>query len=165
MIDQVEKVTGDHLCRDAYLYIRQAMIPQELANGDSIQRQYALREKAIALGWPAERVIVIDCDSGQSGANATNREGLQNLLAEVSKGHVGMLVVLEVSRLARNCRDWRHILETCAANGTLILVADRVYDLARFSDRLLLGLEQAMCETQLQLLQDNHSHSHQEGYE
>ena len=144
MIEQAETVTADYLSRDAYVYIRQATLPQQVVNCDMIRCQYALREKAIALGWLAERVVVTDCDLGQSGANIRDREGLQHLLAEVSKGSVGILVVLDISRLSRNCRDWHHVLEICAASDTLILIANRVYDLVRLNDRLLLGLEQAM---------------------
>lgn len=150
MIDQAEKVTADHLCRDAYLYIRQATISQKVANCDNMQRQYAMREKAIALGWPAERVSVIDCDLNQAGAKASDREGLQNLLAEVSKGRVGILAALDVSRLARNGRDWHLLLELCVASGTLLLIADRVYDPAQVEDRLLLGVKRAMYEMTFQ---------------
>ena len=163
MIEQAEKVTADHLCHDAYVYIRQATLSQQVVNDDIIQCQYALREKAIALGWAAERVSVIDCDLGQSGANIRDREGLQHLLDAVSKGSVGILMVLDVSRLSRNCRDWHHVMEICAASNTLILIADRVYDLAQFNDRLLLGLEQPMCEPELQLSQEEErQHSHEE---
>jgi DNA invertase Pin-like site-specific DNA recombinase len=163
MIEQAEKVTADHLRRDAYVYIRQATLSQQVVNHDRLQCQYALREKAIALGWPAERVIVTDCDLGQSGANISEREGLRHLLAEVSKGSVGILMVLDVSRLSRNCRDWHHVMEICAASNTLILIADRVHDLAQFNDRLLLGLEQPMCEPELQLSQEEErQHSHEE---
>ena len=148
MIDQVQKVTPDHLRRDAYLYIRQATIHDELPNSGSLQRQYALRQKAVALGWPSERVVVIDCDLGRSGASTHDREGFQKLVADVSEGRVGIVLTFDVSRLSRNCRDWHHLLEACARNDTLILVKDDVYDLARFDDQLLLGLVRRKSETE-----------------
>src|SRR6202034_2648655 len=113
---------------------------QVLENTESTQRQYALRERAIALGWPIERVQVIDCDQGQSGASAADREGFQRLVAEVSLGHAGIVLGLEVSRLARNNSDWHRLLEICALADTLILDEDGVYDPASFNDRLVLGL-------------------------
>jgi DNA invertase Pin-like site-specific DNA recombinase len=148
MIDQAQKVTPHHLQRDAYLYVRQATIHEKLPNHGSLQRQYALCQKAIALGWPSERVVVIDCDLGQSGATAHDREGFQKLIAEVSDGRVGIVLAFDVSRLSRNYRDWRHLLEGCASNNTLILVEDDVYDLARFDDRFLLGLARPRSEAE-----------------
>ena len=108
-----QKVTADHLRRDAYLYIRQSTIRQVFENSESTKRQYALRQRAIALGWPDERIVVIDSDLGQSGASAADRKGFQKLVAEVSMGHVGLVMGLEVSRLARNCSDWHRLLELC----------------------------------------------------
>jgi DNA invertase Pin-like site-specific DNA recombinase len=134
------KVSPSHLRRDAYLYVRQSTLRQVLENTESTQRQYALRERAIALGWPIERVLVIDCDQGQSGASAADREGFQRLVAELSLGHAGIVLGLEVSRLARNNSDWHRLLEICGLTGTLILDEDGVYDPAAFNDRLLLGL-------------------------
>src|ERR1700727_2883985 len=100
------KVTSQHLERDAYLYIRQSTPRQVLENTESTQRQYALRDRAVALGWPRERVIVIDSDLGRSGASAADREGFQRLVSEVGMGRAGIVLGLEVSRLARNCADW-----------------------------------------------------------
>jgi hypothetical protein len=114
------KVSPSHLRRDAYLYVRQSTLRQVLENTESTQRQYALRERAIALGWPIERVLVIDCDQGQSGASAADREGFQRLVAELSLGHAGIVLGLEVSRLAR-----RHP-EQGAAGGTQDAVACRI---------------------------------------
>ena len=122
------KVSPNHLHRDAYLYVRQSTLRQVVENTESTQRQYALRERAIALGWPIERVQVIDCDQGQSGASAADREGFQRLVAEVSLGHAGIVLGLEVSRLARNNSDWHRLLEICALTGTLILDEDGLYD-------------------------------------
>ena len=148
MIDQVQKVTPDHLHRGAYLYIRQATIREELPDSGNLQRQYALRHKAGSLGWPSERVVVIDCDLGKSGASTRDREGFQKLIADVRDGRVGIVLTFDVSRLSRNGRDWHHLLEACASNDTLILVNDDVYDLARFDDQLLLGFARLMTETE-----------------
>ena len=115
------KVTAEHLQRGAYLYIRQSTLRQVLENTESRQRQYALRRRAIALGWPEERIIVIDHDQGQSGASTVDREGFQRLVTEVGLGKAGIVTRLEVSRLARNCADWHRLLEICALTHTLIL--------------------------------------------
>jgi DNA invertase Pin-like site-specific DNA recombinase len=134
------KVTADHLQRDAYLYVRQSTLRQVAENGESTQRQYALRDRAIAAGWPPERIHVIDCDLGKSGANAIARDGFQELVSEVALAKAGIVMGLEVSRLARNSADWHRLLELCALTATLILDEDGVYDPASFNDRLLLGL-------------------------
>ena len=149
MIKQAQKVTPDHLRRDAYLYIRQAVVHGELSHSGSLQRQYALRHKAGTLGWPSERVLVIDCDLGQSGASTHDREGFQKLIADVSEGCVGIVLTFDVSRLSRNCRDWHHLLEVCASNDTLILIQEEVYDPARLDDRSLLGFARAMPEAEV----------------
>ena len=109
-----QKVQPGHLQRDAYLYVRQSTLRQVVENTESTQRQYALRQHAVALGWPLERTIVIDNDQGQAGASAAGREGFQRLVAEVGMGRVGIVLGLEVSRLARNCTDWHRLLEICA---------------------------------------------------
>ena len=147
------KVTAEHLKRTAYLYIRQSTLRQVLENTESTQRQYALRQRALALGWPEERIIVIDHDQGQSGASTVDREGFQRLVAEVGLGHVGLVMGLEVSRLARSSLDWHHLLEICTMTGTLILDEDGLYDPATFNDRLLLGLKGTMSEAELHVLQ------------
>src|SRR4051794_5001651 len=136
-----DKVTAQHLQRAAYLYVRQSSLRQVLENTESTVRQYALRERAVALGWPIERIVVVDGDQGQSGASAVDRAGFQTLVAEVGLGHVGIVLGLEVSRLARNNTDWHQLLEICALTNTLILDEDGVYDPAAFNDRLLLGLK------------------------
>ena len=110
-----QKVTPNHLKRDAYLYVRKSTLRQVLENTESTKRQYALRERAVALGWPIERIIVIDHDLGRSGASAADREGFQRLVSEVGLGHAGIVLGLEVSRLARNCADW-HRTRPAAAN-------------------------------------------------
>lgn len=147
-----QKVTASHLARDAFLYIRQSTLRQVMENTESTTRQYGLRERAIALGWPAERVVVIDCDLGQSGASAADRAGFQQLVAEVGLGHVGIVLGLEVSRLARSSSDWHRLLELCSLTDTLILDEDGVYNPNQFNDRLLLGLKGAMSEAELHVL-------------
>lgn len=99
------KVSGSHLQRTAYLYVRQSTLRQVVENTESAQRQYALRRRAVQLGWPTERVVVIDSDQGQSGASAADREGFQRLVADVGLGKAGIMLGLEVSRLARNSAD------------------------------------------------------------
>jgi len=147
-----QKVTTSHLKRDAYLYVRQSTVRQVIENTESTQRQYALRQRAVALGWPHDRVIVIDSDLGQSGASAVDREGFQKLVAEVGMGRAGIVLGLEVSRLARNSTDWHRLLEICALTDTLILDEDGIYDPAHFNDRLLLGLKGTMSEAELHVL-------------
>jgi DNA invertase Pin-like site-specific DNA recombinase len=149
----LHKVTARHLSRQAMLYVRQSTLHQVLENTESTARQYALRERAIALGWDASRIVVIDSDLGQSGASAADREGFQRLVAEVGLGHVGLVMGLEVSRLARSSLDWHHLLEICTLTGTLILDEDGLYDPATFNDRLLLGLKGTMSEAELHVLQ------------
>ena len=152
MSEAVSKVTADHLRRDAYLYVRQSTLYQVANNTESTRRQYDLRGRAIALGWPADHVITIDVDQGQSGASAADREGFQHLVAEVSLGKAGIVLGLECSRLARNNADWHRLLQICAFNSTLILDEDGLYDPCNFNDRLLLGLKGTMSEAELFLI-------------
>ena len=147
-----QKVTASHLRRDAYLYVRQSTLRQVFENTESTRRQYALRERAVAMGWPIERVIVIDADLGQSGGAGTDREGFQTLVGEVGMGRAGIVLGLEVSRLARNSTDWHRLLEICALTDTLILDEDGVYNPSDFNDRLLLGLKGTMSEAELHVL-------------
>jgi DNA invertase Pin-like site-specific DNA recombinase len=150
--DAHQKVKTSHLKRSAYLYVRQSTLRQVLENTESTQRQYALRQQAVALGWPLDRVIVIDTDLGQSGASAADRQGFQRLVTEVSLARAGIVLGLEVSRLARNSMDWHRLLEICALTDTLILDEDGIYDPAHFNDRLLLGLKGTMSEAELHVL-------------
>lgn len=147
-----QKISSTHLDRDAFLYIRQSSLRQVFENQESTKRQYALRERAITLGWPSERIHVIDSDLGQSGAQTTGRDGFSHLVSEVAMGHVGIVLGLEVSRLARNNADWHRLLELSAMANTLILDEDGVYDPTQFNDRLLLGLKGAMSEAELHVL-------------
>jgi DNA invertase Pin-like site-specific DNA recombinase len=146
------KVTDAHLERDAYLYVRQSTARQVLENTESTQRQYALRDRAVANGWPPERIHIIDCDLGKSAAPTIERDGFQQLVSEVALGKAGMVLGLEVSRLARNSVDWHRLLELCALAGTLILDEDGIYDPANFNDRLLLGLKGEMSQAELHIL-------------
>jgi DNA invertase Pin-like site-specific DNA recombinase len=147
-----QKVKASHLKRDAYLYIRQSTIRQVFENTESTKRQYGLRERAITLGWPMERIHVIDSDLGQSGASAVDRAGFQQLVSAVGMGRAGIVLGLEVSRLARNSTDWHRLLEICALTDTLILDEDGIYDPSHFNDRLLLGLKGTMSEAELHVL-------------
>jgi len=152
MMHESLKVQSGHLQRDAYLYIRQSSMRQVVENVESTQRQYALRARAVALGWSDDRVVVIDSDQGESGASAAWREGFRRLVADVGMGRAGIVMGLEVSRLARNNADWHRLLEICALTETLILDEDGVYDPTNFNDRLLLGLKGAMSEAELHVL-------------
>lgn len=153
MQGDMHKVNAGHLKRNAYLYIRQSTPRQVLENTESTKRQYALQQRALALGWHPDRIIVIDGDLGQSGSSATDREGFQKLVAEVGMGHAGLVMGIEVSRLARNCSDWHRLLEICGFSDALILDEDGLYNPADFNDRLLLGLKGAMSEAELHVIQ------------
>jgi len=146
------KVTAEHLRRLAYLYVRQSTLRQVHENRESTARQYDLKRRAQVLGWAADQIVVIDEDLGLSGATADNRNGFQRLVAEVGLGRVGLVMGLEVSRLARSSTDWHRLLEICALADTLILDEDGIYDPGHFNDRLLLGLKGTMSEAELHLL-------------
>jgi DNA invertase Pin-like site-specific DNA recombinase len=146
------KVQPHHLERGAYLYVRQSSMRQVIENIESTKRQYALRGRAIALGWRDDQIVVIDNDQGESGASAAWRQGFQRLVTDVGMGHAGIVMGLEVSRLARNNADWQRLLEISALADTLILDEDGVYDPASFNDRLLLGLKGTMSEAELHVL-------------
>lgn len=135
-----KKVTTEHLKRDDYLYIRQSSIKQIQSNQESTKRQYALKEQALSLGWNIEQIKIIDKDQGKSGGQINLREGFQYLVSQVSLEKAGIVMGLEVSRLARNSSDWHRLLELCALTGTLILDEDGIYDPNDFNDRLVLGL-------------------------
>jgi DNA invertase Pin-like site-specific DNA recombinase len=149
--EQHGKITAGHLARLAYVYVRQSTLRQVLENTESTKRQYALRERAIAFGWPPDRIVVIDRDLGRSGADS-DREGFAQLVAAVGLGEVGVVLGLEVSRLARSSTDWHRLLEICALTDTLICDEDGLYDPAHFNDRLLLGLKGTMSEAELHVL-------------
>jgi DNA invertase Pin-like site-specific DNA recombinase len=147
-----DKITAGHLRRKAYLYIRQSTAFQVEQNPESTRRQYRFQDQALALGWHPEQVVVIDDDLGQSGAQAAGRAGFQRLVADVGLGQVGIVLSLEVSRLARNSSDWHRLLELCALSDTLILDEDGLYDPNQFNDRLILGMRGTMSEAELHFL-------------
>jgi len=147
-----ERVSTEHLRRHAYLYVRQSTLRQVMENTTSTDRQYALRQRAVALGWASDQVVVIDEDLGRSGATSEGREGFKRLVADVGMGKAGIVLGLEVSRLARNNADWHRLLEICALTETLICDEDGLYDPCSFNDRLLLGLKGQMSEAELHLL-------------
>ncbi len=146
------KILAVHLGRDAYVYVRQSTLTQVREHTESLARQYELRERAVALGWDAHQVRVIDADLGRSGAEMTAREGFKELVADVGLGHVGIIFGIEVSRLARNNADWYQLLDLCALTNTLIADSDGVYHPGDFNDRLVLGLKGTMSEAELHLI-------------
>ena len=146
------KIQPRHRDRWAVVYVRQSTPRQVLEHQESTALQYALKRKAIDWGWPAERVLIIDDDQGRSGSSAEGRIGFQRLLAEVSLDHVGLVVGIEMSRLARSCRDWHQLLEVCAIFGTLLADQDGLYDPRQYNDRLLLGLKGTLSEAELHIL-------------
>ncbi len=148
------KLRGEHLERLALVYVRQSSPQQVLEHRESRARQYALAGHAVALGWPAERVLVIDEDQGQSGRQAETRAGFQRLLAEVTMDHVGLVLALEMSRLARSSKDWHQLIELCAVFGTLLADQDGLYDAGDPNDRLLLGLKGTMSEMELHMMRN-----------
>lgn len=147
-----DKITAGHLMRKAYLYIRQSSALQVEQNPESTRRQYRFQDQAIALGWHPDQLVIIDDDLGQSGARSADRSGFQRLVADVGLGQVGIVLSLEVSRLARNSADWHRLLEICALSDTLILDEDGLYDPNQFNDRLILGLRGTMSEAELHFL-------------
>ncbi len=147
-----EKIAPRHHDRLAVVYVRQSTVQQVLDHQESTRLQYGLVARAQNLGWAAERVVVIDDDLGQSGASAAGRVGFQRLVSEVSLDHVGLVLGVEMSRLARSSKDWHQLLEICALFGTLIADLDGVYDPGQYNDRLLLGLKGTMSEAELHIL-------------
>jgi DNA invertase Pin-like site-specific DNA recombinase len=146
------KITASHLSRQAIVYLRQSSAAQVENNRESTDRQYALAAKARELGWPADRIVVIDEDLGLSGSGFVARSGFARLTAAVALAHVGLVLGLEVSRLARNNADWHRLIELGGLTDTLIGDADGIYHPALFNDRLLLGLKGAMSEAELHVL-------------
>jgi len=146
------KIEVNHLDRLAIVYVRQSTLAQLQHHQESTRLQYALVHHAVNLGWAPERVLIIDDDQGKSGTTATGRPGFTRLVTEVSLGHVGLILGIEMSRLARSNRDWHHLLEVCALFQTLIGDADGIYNPADYNDRLLLGLKGTMSEAELHVL-------------
>jgi len=148
-----DKITRQHQQRLAIVYVRQSTPQQVERNQESTKLQYALVDRAFHFGWARETIVTIDDDLGRSGSSVEGRLGFQRLVAEVGLGHVGLVLGIEMSRLARSCRDWRQLLEICALFDTLIADVDGVYDPANYNDRLLLGLKGTMSEAELHILQ------------
>src|SRR5438034_5133277 len=147
-----EKILPRHWERLAVVYVRQSTMQQVLEHQESTRLQYGLAGRAEALGWAPARVLVIDDDLGKSGASAEGRVGFQRLVSEVGLDHVGLILGVEMSRLARSNADWHRLLELCALFGTLIADLDGIYDPAQYNDRLLLGLKGTMSEAELHIL-------------
>src|SRR5271165_5016106 len=149
---ELTKIGPAQLRREAWIYVRQSTMTQVRENTESLSRQYELVERAHGLGWPADRVRVVDDDLGCSGAEATARAGFQGLVAAVGLGQVGLVLGIEVSRLARRNADWYHLLDLCAMTDTLIADADGMYHPGDYNDRLVLGLKGTMSEAELHIL-------------
>ena len=147
-----DKITDEHLGRMAIVYVRQSTQHQVMEHRESTARQYALADRATALGWPKAAVEVIDEDQGRSGSSVEGRSGFGRLLTEVSSDRVGISLGLEMSRLARSCKDWHALLEVCSIYRTLLADADGLYDPSQYNDRLLLGLKGTMSEAELHIL-------------
>jgi DNA invertase Pin-like site-specific DNA recombinase len=145
-----EKIQPSHIEREAYVYVRQSSMQQVRTRLEGQRRQYDLRERALELGF--QRVVVIDEDLGRSGSGSVERPGFGRLLAAVCSGKVGAVLALEASRLARNNRDWHHLIDLCAMAGTLVIDHDGIYDPSLLNDRLLLGLKGTMSEFEISLL-------------
>jgi DNA invertase Pin-like site-specific DNA recombinase len=150
--DMTGKVKSSHLERDAVVYVRQSTLTQVREHTESLERQYELSQRAQVLGWPARQVVVIDDDLGRSGAESSARQGFQHLVAQVGLGKVGVILGIEVSRLARNNADWYQLLDLCALTDTLIADGDGLYHPGDFNDRLVLGLKGTMSEAELHLI-------------
>jgi DNA invertase Pin-like site-specific DNA recombinase len=140
------KIRPEHRDRLAVVYVRQSSRQQVLEHTESTRLQYALLDRAVGLGWARSRVLVIDDDLGRSAAMADSRPGFARLVTEVTMGRVGLVLGIEMSRLARTGRDWHQLLELCSLSGTLLADPDGVYDPAFYNDRLLLGLKGTMSE-------------------
>lgn len=147
-----DKLQWSHLDRLAVVYVRQSTLQQVTDHQESTRLQYGLVTRAEALGWPPERILTIDEDLGKSGSSAEGRSGFQRMVSEVGLNHVGLILGVEMSRLARSCKDWHQLLEICALFGTLIADLDGLYDPSQYNDRLLLGLKGTMSEAELHLL-------------
>jgi DNA invertase Pin-like site-specific DNA recombinase len=148
----MSKIQDHHLNRQAYVYLRQSTPGQLRLHRESTERQYALREKAQALGWPADRIRILDRDLGQSGTGRAQREDFNSLVAAVAMGQVGAVFALEASRLARSNRDWHRLLELCAVTATLVIDEDGSYDPADFNDSLVLGLKGTFAQAELHII-------------
>lgn len=146
------KIQREHTERPAYIYLRQSTMAQVRHNRESTERQYALRDKALELGWTSAKIRILDGDLGLSGTQTAGRNDFKTLAADVSMGKVGAVFALEVSRLAPSSTDWHRLLELCAYAGTLIIDEDGCYNPADFNDQLLLGLKGTMSQAELHFI-------------
>jgi DNA invertase Pin-like site-specific DNA recombinase len=146
------KITEQHQSKPAYVYVRQSTMGQVRQHQESTERQYALRQKALELGWSEAAIRTLDRDLGLSGAQMTGREDFKTLVSEISQGQVGAVFALEVSRLARSDLDWHRLLQLCALTQTLVIDEDGCYDPSDFNDGLLLGLKGTMAQAELHFL-------------
>src|SRR5438128_7395571 len=148
-MDSSEVITPEHLARKAVIYIRQSTPHQALSHQESLRLQYALTERALALGWAPEAIDVIDTDVGHSAASAQHREGFNALVGQVTLGQIGIILSYDVTRLSRNCSDWYPLLDLCSYKECLIADVDGLYDPATANGRLLLGLKGTLSEWEL----------------
>src|SRR5271165_7494989 len=146
------KISEQQQSKPAYIYVRQSTLAQVRHHQESTERQYALRQKAMDLGWSESSIRILDRDLGISGAHTTGRTDFKKLVADVSLGEVGAVFALEASRLARSSADWHRLIEICALTGTLIVDEDGCYDPGDFNDALLLGLKGTMSQAELHFL-------------
>jgi DNA invertase Pin-like site-specific DNA recombinase len=148
----MSKIQAHHRLKQAYIYLRQSTMGQVRYNQESTERQYALKDKALQLGWLTSRIKILDGDLGISGAESTKREDFKTLVADVSMNKVGAVFALEASRLSRSCTDWHRLLELCSLTGTLIIDEDGCYNPSDFNDQLLLGLKGTMSQAELHFI-------------
>lgn len=148
----INKIQSHQLQRNAYVYLRQSTMRQVYHNRESIERQYAFKDKAIGLGWEENQIVILDRDLGQSGAQSTQREDFKKLVAEVCMEKVGAVFALEASRLCRSCDDWHRLIKICSLTNTLIVDDDGIYDPADFNDQLILGLKGTMSQAELHVM-------------
>ena len=144
-----ELITTQHLAKKAIVYIRQSTVNQVLTNQESLELQYALKQKAIEFGWREDTVQLIDADLGLTGSTAEHRTGFKDILAQVACGHIGIILSFDVTRLSRNCSDWYPLLDLCGYKQCLIADRDGVYDQSTINGRLLLGLKGQLAEVEL----------------
>ena len=150
--ESAERITAAHRAKLAYVYIRQSTAGQVRRHQESTELQYRLVERAAELGWPRERIAVVDDDLGKSGTSSLERQGFQRLMAEIGLGKAGLVLSLDAPRLARNNRDWHQLLELCSIFGVVLADGERIYDPGLYHDRLLLGLSGLMSEAEPQAL-------------
>jgi DNA invertase Pin-like site-specific DNA recombinase len=148
----IDKVQSHHRDKPAYIYVRQSTMGQVRHHQQSTERQYALQDKALQLGWPPERIRVLDQDLGISGTQMTHREDFKRLVADVSSGRVGAILALEASRLARSNLDWYRLIELCTLTNTLVIDEDGCYDTTDFNDELLLALKATIAQAELHFI-------------